>query len=266
MARSRAAIVCAVDDATRRLLSWVDAHGVPPRHDQVESFLSEQGWRCCGEGDWARAYRSPDGRHAARVSPFDPACRFTVRLYRQGAGNPYLPRLDADRRLHGGGCLMLMEFLEPVDAGEAHHWFARLHDPATSDADLAAAARLIERIHRSAQAELAWCGPLDDNPSNVMRAPGHRIRFVDPYYMQGVVLYGKALTAPEEVVAALPAECRRHMLEIPAVRREASPDEIDRMRAGLRAGDRRLDQRRGLRESTPDGPNLTAPDCDSPSA
>ena len=230
-------IVAAVKAEVDALLDWVDGQPTAPRHDRVEAVLAERGWLPCGEGDWARAYRSPGGRHAARVSPFDPACAFTVRLYREGAANRYLPRLDAHRRLDGGGCLMVMEFLEPVDVAEARRWFGRLHDPATRDADLAAA-DLIARLHRMAEAELPWCGPLDDNPSNVMRTPAGEIRFVDPFYMRGAVLYGKALTAPHEVVAAIPADDRRYMLDIPAVAREAGPEEIAHMRAALLAADR----------------------------
>ena len=108
-----------VDEATARLLTWVDAHGVPPRHDEVEDRLLADGWTLCGEGDWARAYRSPTGPIAARVSSFDPACAFTVRLYREGTWNRYLPRLDAHRNLDGGGQLMVMELLAAMPGDEA---------------------------------------------------------------------------------------------------------------------------------------------------
>ncbi|MFT4224907.1 hypothetical protein [Micropruina sp.] len=228
-----------MDDETRRLLTWVDAHDAPPRHDEVEPWLLAQDWTPCGEGDWARAYRSPAGRLAARVSPFDPACAFTVALYREGAGNRYLPRLDAHRNLDGGGQLMVMELLDAVPADDAQQWHRRLHDPAAHRADpgLAAAAALIDGVHRRAEAELPWCGPLDDNPGNVMRDAAGRAKFVDLFYVQGLVLYDKALTAPAEVVAALPAELRRHMFEIPAIGREASPDELVRMRAAIAAAD-----------------------------
>lgn len=228
-----------MEDETRRLLTWVDAHAVPPRHDEVEPWLLAQGWTLCGEGDWARAYRSPTGRLAARVSPFDPACAFTVALYREGAGNRYLPRLDAHRSLDGGGQLMVMELLDAMPADEAQQWHRRLHDPAAhrADPELAAAAALIDDVHRRAEAELPWCGPLDDNPGNVMRDAAGRAKFVDLFYVQGLVLYDKALTAPVEVVAAIPAGLRRHMFEIPAIGREANPDEVARMRAAIAAAD-----------------------------
>lgn len=228
-----------MDDVTRQLLTWVDAHGVPPSHDEVEDRLLADGWTLCGEGDWARAYRSPIGLVAARVSPFDPACAFTVRLYREGAGNRYLPRLDAHRSLDGGGHLMVMELLDSMLADEAQRWHRRLHDPAAhrADPELATVAALIDDVHRRAEAELPWCGPLDENPNNVMRDAAGQATFVDLFYVQGLVLYDKALTAPAEVVAAIPCELRRHMFEIPALAREAGPDEVARMRAAIASAD-----------------------------
>ncbi|MFT4218650.1 MAG: hypothetical protein QM619_15895 [Micropruina sp.] len=249
-----------MDEAKRRLLVRVDAHGVPPRHDEVEDWLLADGWTLCGEGDWARAYRSPTGEFAARVSPFDPACPFTVWLYREGAGNRYLPRLDAHRRLDGGGHLIVMELLQEVPVDEAKRWHDRLHDAAElrTDPELGRAAALIDRVHRDAESQLRWCGPLDDNPGNVMRDSAGRAKFVDLYYVQGLVLYDKALTAPAEVVAAIPAELRRHMFEIPALAREAAPAEIARMRAAvasIEADGVAPDEHAGGRDARPGEPD-----------
>ena len=255
-----------MDEGARQLLDWVDGRPTAPRHDQVEDWLGSHRWTPCGEGDWARAYRSPDGRFAARVSPFDPACPMTVALYREGAGNRYLPRLHAHRPLDGGGCLMLLDYLTPVAAAEASGWHQRLRDEAAAsvdrelaaggadrelaaggadrklaaggaDRELAAAAALIEQLHRRAEAALPWCGPLDHNPGNVMRGSNGQITFVDLFYVQGRVLYAKALDAPAEVVAAIPAGLRRHMFDIPAIAREASAEEIARMRSAIAEAD-----------------------------
>lgn len=228
----------AVEDDARRLLAWVDDQIEAPRHDEVERWLAEHDWDPCGEGDWARAYRCPCRRLAVRVSPFDPVFRFTVRLYREGASSAHLPRLDAHRELDGGGCLMIMEFLTPVDIHEARHWYERFHEAAANgDTELATTGELIDRVHREAMAQLPWCGPLDDNPGNVMRSAAGRIIFTDPFYVRGSVLYDKAMRAPQEVTARIPRDRRQHMLEIPAVVRESTPDEIARMRAGLAAAD-----------------------------
>ena len=181
----------------------------------------------------------------------------TVALYREGAGNRYLPRLHAHRPLDGGGCLMLLDYLTPVAAAEASGWHQRLRDEAAAsvdrelaaggadrelaagnaDRELAAAAALIEQLHRRAEAALPWCGPLDHNPGNVMRGSNGQITFVDLFYVQGRVLYAKALDAPAEVVAAIPAGLRRHMFDIPAIAREASAEEIARMRSAIAEAD-----------------------------
>lgn len=227
-----------MEDDARRLLDWLDDRVERPRHDEVERWLAEHGWDPCGEGDWARAYRCPCGRLAVRVSPFDPVFPFTVRLYREGASSAHLPRLDADRELDGGGCLMVMEFLTLVGIDEARHWYERLHDAtANGNTELAMTGELIDRVHREAKAQLPWCGPLDDNPGNVMRNAAGRIVFTDPFYVRGSVLYDKAMRAPEEVTARIPRDRRRHMLEIPAVVRESTPDEIEQMRVGLAVAD-----------------------------
>lgn len=134
---------------------------------------------------------------------------------------------------------MVMDFLTPCADGDATRWHQRLRDPAARRADpaLDAAADVIERMHRRAELTLPWCGPLDDNPGNVMCGPDGQITFVDLFYVRGRVLYAKALEAPDEVVAAIPADRRRHMFEIPAMIREASPDEIARMRLAIAEAD-----------------------------
>ncbi|MEU6136573.1 hypothetical protein [Nocardioides sp. NPDC047086] len=41
-------------------------------HKDAEAALLDAGWVRCGAGDWAIALSSPNGRAAARISPFDP--------------------------------------------------------------------------------------------------------------------------------------------------------------------------------------------------
>lgn len=134
---------------------------------------------------------------------------------------------------------MVMDLLDAMPADEAQRWHRRLHDPAAhrADPELATVAALIDDVHRRAEAELPWCGRLDDNPNNVMRDATGQATFVDLFYVQGLVLYDKALTAPVEVVAAIPSELRRHMFEIPALAREAGPDEVAQMRAAIASAD-----------------------------
>jgi hypothetical protein len=79
-------------------------------------------------------------------------------------------------------------------------------------ADLTAAVR---RIHDRAQRELPWCGPLDDNPANVMRATGGHLVVADLFYSDGPNLFAAAIADPDRVVATIPESERRFMTEIP---------------------------------------------------
>ncbi|MFT4136131.1 hypothetical protein [Microbacterium sp.] len=53
-------------------------------HIDAERVFAAAGWTPCGTGDWAIALRSPDGRRAVRISPFDPTGPYTAELYRRG--------------------------------------------------------------------------------------------------------------------------------------------------------------------------------------
>jgi 8-oxo-dGTP pyrophosphatase MutT (NUDIX family) len=204
-------------------------------HDEAREHLLRQGWVECGRGDWAIALRSPDGRLAARISPFDPAAPFTAALYRAGQASGWFPRLHLELPLDGGGSLLLMELLEPVDIATGAAVHRRLRDP---DPEIAPAAALVERFHRAAVAELPWCGPVDDNPANVMRAADGSLRITDPYSADGPTLYGLLLTDPAVVAEAIPRHLRRHLLEIPLAG-SGGWDEVQRehMREGLARAD-----------------------------
>ena len=84
-------------------------------------------------GDWAVALRSPEGSLAARVCPFDPAYGAFVDLCRECAGNRWLPRIELGADLEGGGSVVFLEFVAPVDHPVvkqfAEQWRARAGDP-----------------------------------------------------------------------------------------------------------------------------------------
>jgi SAM-dependent methyltransferase len=178
----------------------------------VERILRAEGWPPCGEGDWAFALASPGGTVAARLSPFDPVGPYTARLYAEAAGTGAVPRLDLHRRLAGGADLQVMEFLQGTGEDEATDFLERVR---RGDGELAELSRIVHRVHAAARAELPWCGPLDTNPSNVMRrADGHLV-LIDPYFADGPALYGMAQEDPDRFVTTLPPEQRRHLTEIP---------------------------------------------------
>lgn len=181
-------------------------------HRDVEQRLRDQGWTSAGTGDWAIALRSPDGRVAARISPFDPVGSYTAQLYRQAAHTHLVPGLHGHQRLSGGGDLQLLEWLEAVGEDEAASFHRAL---AERRPDLAELADIVARVHRQATTELPWCGPLDDNPANVMRAADGHLVLIDPFYADGPNLYAAAFGEPARVVATIPADQRRFIDEIP---------------------------------------------------
>lgn len=206
-------------------------------HRQVERALSEAGWALCGAGDWAIALRSPDGTAAARISPFDPTGPYTATLYRQAAHTRQVPVLFAHARLAGGGDLQVMEWLRPVPRAEAiaFHRAIAARDPRVADL-----VDTVRRVHDQARRELPWCGPLDHNPANVMRAADGRLVVADLFYADGPSLYATAATNPDLLVARIPRSQRRFMTEIPlSTSGPWKPGQQEAMRAALAAADAR---------------------------
>lgn len=174
--------------------------------------MLDEGWVRCGEGDWAIALRSPDGYVAARISPFDPVGPFTADLYREAAITRQVPELHAHHRLYGGGDLQLMEYLLPVPLKEAVGFLQMI---AAGNPETAVLGRILRAVHERARRRLPWCGPLDENPSNVMRAMDGRLILTDPYYADGPNLYEAAASTPDLVAAKIPRGERRFITEIP---------------------------------------------------
>lgn len=223
------------DPAASLPTAVVDA-GISTSYREVEELLRAAGWSDCGAGDWAFALASPDGELAARISPFDPVGPFTAQLYTEAAATGAVPRLDLHRHLAGGADLLVMEFLQPVGEEQAKEFFARVRD---GDGELAELSAIVHRIHAAALAELPWCGPLDANPSNVMRRADGRLVLIDPFYADGPALYGMAQEGPDRFVTTLPPEQRRHLTEIPLGDSGPWPEEErEALRARLQRADR----------------------------
>ena len=142
--------------------------GPSAAYREVEQLLRGAGWTDCGAGDWAFALASPDGALAARISPFDPVGPYTARLYERAAGTGLVPRMLLHHRLAGGADLLVMEQLLPVGESDAHAFLAAF---SRAEGELGALASVVQAIHAEARRELYWCGPLDTNPSNMMRRP-----------------------------------------------------------------------------------------------
>jgi hypothetical protein len=206
-------------------------------HRDAEHLLRRAGWGSCGAGDWALALRAPDGSAVARISPFDPTGPYAAELYRQAAHTRQVPALFAHRRLAGGGDLQLLERLQPVPDSEAAAFHRAIGDRAPAVAELA---DIIHRIHRQAMDELPWCGPIDHNPTNVMRAADGRLVVLDLFYADGPNLYATAASNPDLVAARIPRAERRFMTEIPlAASGPWEPGAQEALRSALDAADAR---------------------------
>ena len=207
-------------------------------HRDAERLFRGAGWAPCGAGDWAIALRAPDGSAAARISPFDPTGPYAAALYRQGAHSRQVPALFAHRRLAGGGDLQILEWLQPVPHSEAAAFHQAIIDRVPPVAELA---DIIDRLHQQARQELPWCGGLDHNPANVMRAADGRLVVLDLFYADGANLYEIAFANPDLVVARIPEAERRFMTEIPlAASGPWEPGAQEVIRSALAAADARM--------------------------
>lgn len=225
-------------------------------HD-VEELLRDDGWTPSGTGDWAFALGSPDGELVARISPFDPMGPYTARLYREAATTGLVPCLLAHRRLAGGGDLQVMERLHEVPEATAAEFLERFARP---DPDLEALAEAVRRVHEEALHELRWCGPLDTNPSNIMRAADGHLVLIDPYYADGPNLYELAARAPDRFVMTIPEEERRFLTEIPLAWSGPWPAaEREALSETLHQADRRRRARGAAHASGATGPSSPIP-------
>jgi len=166
-------------------------------HRHVLAELATAGWVPCGVGDWAVALRSPQGTLAARVCPFDPAYRAFVDLCRECAGNRWLPRIELAAGLEGGGSVVVLEFVAPVDHpvhGQfAEQWRARAGDAAFQQ--VRRAAQMIDAEYRESTPWWGRCG-LDD--AHIFRAADGPV-LIDVFCMAGTELYRAILEDVAEV-------------------------------------------------------------------
>lgn len=130
-----------------------------------------------------------------------------------------------------------MEFLHPVPVEDAARF---LHSIKAMEPEVAVLGGILRSVHEQAQQQLPWCGPLDDNPGNVMRAKNGRLVLTDPYYADGPNLYEAAAATPDLVVARIPKDERRFITEIPLAGSGGwDPQLRERIRRGLEAADLR---------------------------
>lgn len=203
-------------------------------HREAAGRLLADGWNVCGLGDWAMVWRSPDGTQVARVSPFEPAYAVFVDLCRRLPRHPLLPRIDFDTPLAGGGRLTVLEFLLPAGAAEAdalvERWAAALPgDP------IAAVRREAEKLDVEAAATVPFWGGLDHNAGNVMQNASGELKLVDLFYAAGLEIFRVLVEDPARIAEAFAPDRREYILDVAAVARLSSPDEMAALRAAARS-------------------------------
>ena len=200
-------------------------------HREALAELVLLGWTPCGVGDWAVVLRSPGGRLAARICPFDPAYSAFLELCRRCAGSRYLPHIDLTAALDGGGSLTVLEFLAPAPEAAAAQ-LLRQWTQDEGDAELSMVKAAALAVDEEYRARLPWWDGIDLNQGNVRQSVDGRLTLVDVFCMDGAALYGQILQDPAVVRRLIPEEQRRHLLEIPYLARESSPAELHALQDG----------------------------------
>jgi hypothetical protein len=170
----------------------------------VLAELAAAGWVPCGVGDWAVALRSPEGSLVARVCPFDPAYWAFVDLCRGCAGNRWLPRIELAAGLEGGGLVVFLEYVAPVDQPVvkqfAEQWQAR-----TGDAEFQEVRRAARRIDAEYRKSTPWWGGYDLDDAHIFRAADRPV-LLDFFCMAGTALYDAILEDVAGVHRLIPRE------------------------------------------------------------
>jgi hypothetical protein len=179
----------------------------------------------CGVGDWAVALRSPEGTVVARVCPFDPAYAAFVDLCRECAGNRWLPKIELAAGLEGGGSVVFLEFVAPVDHPVAEQ-VAQQWRTGEGDAEFERVRRAAQMIDAGCRKSTPWWGGFDLNEAHIRRAADGRLVLIDVFCMAGGSLYRAILEDVAEVHRRIPRERMRYALEIPYIARESSAAEI----------------------------------------
>jgi hypothetical protein len=206
-------------------------------HRQVLAELIQDGWLPSGVGDWAVGLRSSDGALVARVCPFDPAYAAFVELCRACAGNPWLPKIAEAADLEGGGSVVFLEYVAPVERAVAEEIAEQWRD-GSGDAEFEVVRQTARRIDAERRGSTPWWDGFDLNAAHVRRAADGRLVLIDVFCMDGAALYGMILEDIAEVHRRIPRERMRYALEIPYIARESSAEEIRALAAAWARFDR----------------------------
>ncbi|MEU3961679.1 hypothetical protein AB0F42_17950 [Streptomyces buecherae] len=98
------------------------------------------------------------------------------------------------------------------------------------DPDFAAVHRAACDVNAAYRASTPWWDGIDLNAGNVRRALDGRLTLIDIFCMDGASLYAQVLADARVVRERMGEEHTRHLLDIPYIARESTPEEIDALR------------------------------------
>jgi len=144
-----------------------------------------------------------------------------VDLCRECAGNRWLPRIELAAGLEGGGSIVFLEFVAPVDYPVAGQWRTR-----AGDAEFEEVRRAAQMIDAQYRESTPWWGRCDLDDAHVFKAADERPVLIDVFCMAGTELYRAILEDVTAVHRRIPRERMRYALDIPYIARENSAAEI----------------------------------------
>lgn len=179
----------------------------------AREWAQGRGWTLTATGDWSWVYKSPDGRLAWRVTPFDPAFGLFARIC-SAQPHPLLPKIVASLAHVEGGHSTVMEWLDPAGQAEAERWFATFKSTQVGpEADLR---RLL--MTAANDTELPLFMGIDDNPANVMRRPGTGgFVLTDAFWINGVLLLEMVHEDPATALSHYTVEELSHWAHLPCM-------------------------------------------------
>jgi hypothetical protein len=202
--------------STVDLTPFADVDWPSLQHQAARAWLEDRGWTLCGEGDWALAIRSPDGRMVARVSAFEPSYGWFVELCRRTVGNPSFPQIHLVTNLEGGGQLAVLDCLTPVTGTDEAAFRQRWNDETDPDPDLVAAREASRAPDAQCRATAPfWMGiDLDDQRHARRRRahPAHRPGRSDQGADDGADLYRPRRVLPADSAREVPPHARHSVL------------------------------------------------------
>ena len=200
-------------------------------------MLQGLGWAQLATGDWSWVLASPDGKLAARITPWDAAYQLHAERC-MGARNRYLPRIDAIAPVGALGRLVLMERLFPAAEAEAAALCAALVEVGDSgwrapenldisahaaDPEIAALRRHLAALNQEGARTLPFWGGLDIRPGNVMADAAGQLKLVDPVFVAGPKIIAAIEARDAAALRRLPPGALAAFFTIPPFAAGAGP-------------------------------------------